>query len=89
MPLYIYVRKCPDCGEQDEENADEIQPGYCPRCARLRLERVMQTFLRHVGEYGLSLAREWLALALVEDGGLTKAWAELKADELVSTLGKT
>lgn len=86
MPLRLYQRICHDCGRRVRENADDSQPGFCPRCASRRLRRVMQAYGRHVQEHGLSLACDWLALALKEDAGVTEAWAELHADELGAAL---
>jgi len=86
MPLWRYERACRDCGRRGGENPDDIQPGLCPACAKRRLERVMVGYERHLEEYGAALTRDWLTLAFVEDAGMTKAWASLKAEEFEQRL---
>jgi hypothetical protein len=81
--------RCRDCGRLGDEDPDDPAPGLCPSCYETRLQRITPLFNAECGKLrgtDITPAIIWLANALEEIGGETRAYARKHADSLAWSL---
>jgi hypothetical protein len=81
------IRACRDCGRKGNEDPDDPAPALCPKCYQKRLDRITPLFQARMDEVlklgdDITPAIVWMAQALEDIGGETRAYARKHANYL-------